>query len=294
MFRFKQKNCSRRLTWGSVTCIMICCTLSFSFHLVNNKRSYATKGTQVTNLSTNNYTLYANDYSGQFEVNVLSGRITDLANDVRPRLASVEQKLESQAAELDRPQVTGSSTSTSDALGANISFQSFTLHDVLLRHVDLNCSTLLSFTYGIRSDTLHGNVGVEFNGRMGNNMIQYIHGRLQARKRGHGLVKIVNPQSKWGNGQSLNEFARVIWRESQGQTFRSSSLCGGEFAQYYLYLRNHRDFAECLFSPKNQGWYPKHNVRLRRDDIVVHIRDPHGDGEGGMLHAAERRKIGTA
>ena len=33
---------------------------------------------------------------------VLSGRITDLANDVQPRLASVEQKLESQAAELDR------------------------------------------------------------------------------------------------------------------------------------------------------------------------------------------------
>jgi hypothetical protein len=137
------------------------------------------------------------------------------------------------------------------------------------------CHEILS----MNSTRLQGNIGVEFNGRMGNNMIQYIHCKAQAVKRRSGLVKIVlSHDSKYG--RNLDVFSRVNWLVASGPTLKMGSLCGGEFAQYYLYLAAHREMAKCLFSPTFLGWRPKNGLVLQSTDVVIHFRDVKAESLG--------------
>jgi len=125
---------------------------------------------------------------------------------------------------------------------------------------------------------LESNVGIEFSGRMGNNMIQYLFARAEAVRRRHGIVKIPYANDiKFG--RNLNVFSRVTWHTAHGHTVKLRSLCGGEFAQYYLVLKRHRALAKCLFSPRFLDWRPKYGLVLNPTDVVIHFRDPSADGE---------------
>ena len=141
-----------------------------------------------------------------------------------------------------------------------------------VNHVPVNHTT---------STHLNGNIGLEFVGRLGNNMIQYMHARLHAYHRGSGIIEVSNGPRNSDFGKDIKDFSTVVWVKAEGETIVSNSLCGGKFAQYYLYLMRHRDFAKCLFSPRFRSWYPKHGLRLKSTDVVIHVRDPKQDGEGG-------------
>ena len=123
-----------------------------------------------------------------------------------------------------------------------------------------------------------GNIGVEFSGRMCNNMIQYMHAMLHARRQGKGLVKIYNPVTDHKYGRNLDDFAQIVWGDAGGAVVDAKTLCGGEFAsQSYLFLKRHRQLARCLFLPSVPS--PKVGIRLGRADVVIHFRNPVADFE---------------
>jgi len=144
------------------------------------------------------------------------------------------------------------------------------------RH-DLDCHALVA----------HGdlppaakNIGVEFQGRLCNNMLQYIHAKLNARQQGKGLVKIHNAATDAKYGKNLEVFSRVTWTQASGSTEKSDTLCGGEFPQHYLVLMRHRGLAKCLFSPSYLSLRPKNGLFLQHTDLVIHYRNILEDGEG--------------
>jgi hypothetical protein len=124
------------------------------------------------------------------------------------------------------------------------------------------------------SADLRGNIELAFAGRLANQMMQYLHARLHASKRRMGLKKIIQRASPHGN--MLDPFKRVEYvgePASSARTIRADTLCGGQFAQQYLWLRRHRPMAKCLFSPWYLAWEPK-GGHLGGRDVVIHLRDP--------------------
>ena len=140
---------------------------------------------------------------------------------------------------------------------------------------DLDCDSLTA-----HGAALEGNIGLEFLGRMCNNMLQYLHVMLNAQQQGKGVVKIVSPETDWKYGKNLDAFCRVTWKQARGDMVKAGTLCGGDFPQQYLVLMRHRDLAKCLFSPSYLSVRPKNGLFLRPTDIVIHYRNILEDGEG--------------
>lgn len=142
--------------------------------------------------------------------------------------------------------------------------------------VDLNCSNILAMQI-ISSKRLQDNVGIEYVGRMANNMIQYLHARLHATKKGTGLVLASSTKDQIAAAETLRPFHQVTFGKSSYPNVNAKFLCGGKYAQQYMYLLRHRVLAKCLFSPMYSNWKPKHNIVLTSWDVVIHLRDPMAD-----------------
>ena len=76
-----------------------------------------------------------------------------------------------------------------------------------VNHVPVNHTT---------STHLNGNIGLEFVGRLGNNMIQYMHARLHAYHRGSGIIEVSNGPRNSDFGKDIKDFSTVVWVQAQG------------------------------------------------------------------------------
>lgn len=127
------------------------------------------------------------------------------------------------------------------------------------------------------------NIQLEFKGRMANNMIQYLYARAIARSLHMGLVQsVVNNTVDFVD--NLHVFQRIRWHQADAANIASKDLCGGMFAQYYMFLKEYRAMAKCLFSPIYRPSHLDKRLMSEPPDVVIHYRDPIADGEyAGIL-----------
>lgn len=127
------------------------------------------------------------------------------------------------------------------------------------------------------------NIQLEFKGRMANNMIQYLYARAIARSLHMGLVQsVVNNTVDFVD--NLHAFQRIRWHQANAANIASKDLCGGMFAQYYMFLKEYRAMAKCLFSPIYRQSHLDKGLMSEPPDVVIHYRDPIADGEyAGIL-----------
>lgn len=142
--------------------------------------------------------------------------------------------------------------------------------------IESNCRNMSDIEV-ISSERFEDNVGVEYHGRMANNMIQYLHARLHAMKRGTGLVLASPTGDQIATATTLRSFHQVTYSRASAYNVNAKFLCGGKYAQQYSYLLRHRAIAKCLFSPMHMNWTPKQNILLTSSDVVIHLRDPMAD-----------------
>lgn len=128
-----------------------------------------------------------------------------------------------------------------------------------------------------------GNIEVEFKGRMANNMIQYLYARAMARSLHMGLVQsVMNNTVDFVD--NMNIFRGIRWHQANAGNIASKDLCGGMFAQYYMFLKEYRAMAKCLFSPIYRQSRSDKRLMSESPDVVIHYRDPIADGEyAGIL-----------
>lgn len=128
-----------------------------------------------------------------------------------------------------------------------------------------------------------GNIELEFKGRMANNMIQYLYARVMARSLHMGLVQSVISNTV-DFVDNLDVFKVIRWHQANASNTASNAFCGGTFAQYYMFLKEYRAMAKCLFSPIYRQSNSDQNFMSETPDVVIHYRDPIADGEyAGMF-----------
>jgi len=114
-------------------------------------------------------------------------------------------------------------------------------------------------------------VRVEFKGRMGNNFLQYLHGRLVADSKRWGIT---GPPT--GPNWNISFFPNFRYHDVVGAVIVSQSeTCGEQYKQHYLLFQHARKLARCIFKPSSFLDLPL----IGPYDLVIHYRDANHEGQ---------------